>query len=368
MSFPNLEPPVLTFEKMNTDEQFMSRCIELATRGSGYVAPNPLVGAVLVHESRIIGEGWHERYGQAHAEVNCVNNAIAAGNGSFLASSTLFVNLEPCSHTGKTPPCTDLILRHQIPKVVIGIRDPFDKVNGRGIARLQDSGVNTTCGVLEKECEEVNRRFITFQKKQRPYIILKWAQNARGIIGSGNSRLLISNEFSNRQVHAWRSGEAAILVGPNTARSDNPALTNRYWPGPSPVRVLLDPHLVVEEHLRLFDGVSPLVVLNDQRHSITSTDPGELWGINYCRTGDNSVPAICKALYDLNLQSVLVEGGAKLLQSFIDAGIWDEARVISSPGNGEIDNEPVMAPALANSSLVTESRLGSDRLRIYEPA
>jgi diaminohydroxyphosphoribosylaminopyrimidine deaminase/5-amino-6-(5-phosphoribosylamino)uracil reductase len=368
MSFPNLDSPGLNFEKMEPREKFMHRCLELALRGAGSVAPNPLVGAVLVHESRIIGEGWHQQYGQAHAEVNCVNDAIANGFEPLLRYSTLFVNLEPCSHTGKTPPCTDLITRYKIPRVVVGIQDPYKQVSGRGIQKLEEAGIEVTVNVLKAECTDINRRFFTFHRERRPYIILKWAQTVQGIIGSGKKRLQISNDYSNRLVHAWRSEEAAIMVGANTARIDNPSLTNRRWPGNSPIRLIIDPELSLDRSLRLFDGVRPLVVFNHHRHEVSSTDPSNIGGVNYYRLEKLSIPSICSALHELKILSVLVEGGAKLLQSFIDSVLWDEARVITSANNKDHVDEPVMAPLLSRADKFKEISLASDQLEFFEPA
>src|SRR4026209_222335 len=207
----------------------MLRCLELAEKGSGYVAPNPMVGAVLVHDGKIIGEGYHRQYGQAHAEVNCLSS-IKEGDKNKIARSVLYVSLEPCSHFGKTPPCTDLIITNKIPNVVIGCSDPFKEVNGKGIEKLKAAGVNVVYGILERECQQLNKRFFTFHTRHRPYIILKWAETADGkIAGDGASRLFISNEQTNRLVHKWRSEEASILVGTNTVLMHDPELTTRNW-------------------------------------------------------------------------------------------------------------------------------------------
>ena len=218
----------------------MQRCIELAQLGAGTVAPNPLVGAVLVYNERIIGEGYHQQFGQAHAEVNCIS-AVAEADRELISLSTLYVSLEPCAHFGKTPPCTDLIIAHKIPTVVIGCRDPFKEVDGKGIEKLLAAAVEIVHPFMEAACRELNKRFFTFHTKQRPYIILKWAQTDNGIIGhSDHSRLLISNDFTNRLVHKWRSEEAGIMVGTNTALFDNPSLGNRLWNGAQPVRLVVD--------------------------------------------------------------------------------------------------------------------------------
>ena len=235
----------------------MYRCLQLAKLAAGYTAPNPMVGAVLVHSDRIIGEGYHKMYGAAHAEVNCIDS-IGRDEKGLIAESTLYVSLEPCAHFGKTPPCTDLIIRSGIRKCIIACRDPFMEVNGKGIEKLVHAGVHVETGILEKEAIELNRRFFTFHTKHRPYVILKWAQTADSIIGTeaGSNgdfeRLLISNEYANRLTHQWRSSEAAIIVGTNTALQDNPALTTRLWPGPSPTRLVIDMKLSLPSSLQLF--------------------------------------------------------------------------------------------------------------------
>ncbi|MGC4038923.1 MAG: bifunctional diaminohydroxyphosphoribosylaminopyrimidine deaminase/5-amino-6-(5-phosphoribosylamino)uracil reductase RibD [Chitinophagaceae bacterium] len=253
-------------ESLQRHEKYMQRCLQLAALGAGFVAPNPMVGAVLVYNNRIIGEGWHQKYGEAHAEVNCINSVIQEDK-QFISSSVLYVSLEPCAHHGKTPPCADLIIRDKIPKVVIGCRDPFKEVDGKGIEKLKQAGVEVVLNVLEKECTELNKRFFTFYTKHRPYIILKWAQTNDLRISSGNDeRLLISNEFSNRLVHKWRSEEAAILVGTNTAMSDDPELTTRLWSGPSPVRLVIDMELKLPLSLKIFNNSSRTIVFNKIKH------------------------------------------------------------------------------------------------------
>ena len=354
----------------------MWRCLELARLGGGYTAPNPMVGAVMVYEDRVIGEGYHQVYGQAHAEVNCVNS-VAAEDVPLISRSTMYVSLEPCAHFGKTPPCADLIVRMQIPRVVVGCRDPFPKVNGKGIEKLLAAGVEVKVGVLEAECMELNKRFFTFNTLHRPYIVLKWAQSANGriagaslghvakglasggaeergdmggVLGKGvgepgaaatgdGGRVLISNEYTNRLVHKWRSEEAAILVGTRTALADDPSLTVRLWSGPDPIRLVIDKELTLPASLKLFDGKVRTIVFNMLRHEegMRQNVGGELGreeGGNlsfYQLANDSSlVHQVCQALYQLKIQSVLVEGGARLLQSFIDEGYWDEARVITN--------------------------------------
>lgn len=339
----------------------MQRCIELALRAAGFVAPNPMVGAVLVHEDKIIGEGYHRQYGQAHAEVNCIRS-VAAGDQHKIAASTLYVSLEPCAHFGKTPPCADLIISQKIPSVVIGCRDPFPAVNGKGIEKLLTAGITVTEPVMENECRALNRRFFTFHEKRRPYIILKWAQTANGrIAGGSEERLHISGEFSNRLVHRWRSEEAAIMVGTQTALLDNPQLNNRLWSGATPVRIVLDRALKLPTDLHLFDGKARSIVLNEQRQETKGL-------LHYHRlNGDGSMAAqIANALYELNIQSVLVEGGAQLLQSFIDEGLFDEVRIIRNQRltvAGGLD-----APDLPALQLQQEETLGDDLIQIFTPA
>lgn len=303
----------------------MRRCLQLAAMGAGNVAPNPMVGALLVYQNRIIGEGYHQQYGAAHAEVNCISS-VKENDRVFIEQSTLYVSLEPCAHFGKTPPCVDLIIKNKIQNVVIGCRDSFKEVNGSGIEKLKLAGVQLISTMLENECREMNRRFFTFHEKQRPYIILKWAESKDGFMSSGNSaRLLISNELTNRLVHQWRSKEPAILVGTNTAQQDNPELTTRLYPGKNPVRLVIDNELRLPTGLKLFDGSSKTIVFNYNRHS----DDGNL--IYYkVNKEEESITQILAAVYAMQIQSVIVEGGSKLLQSFIDYGLWDEARVITN--------------------------------------
>ena len=336
----------------------MHRCLELAKLGAGHVAPNPMVGAVLVHEGRIIGEGWHKEYGEAHAEVNCIN-AVQEEDRQFISQSILYVSLEPCAHYGKTPPCTDLIIRHKIPKVVIGCRDPFKEVDGKGIEKLKAAGIEVETAVLEEECRELNKRFFTFHKKQRSFIILKWAQTADGFIaGDDSKRILISNEFSNRLVHKWRSEEAAIMVGTNTALRDDPALTTRLWPGPSPVRLVIDMNLRLPGSLKVFDGSERTIVFN----TIKEDEKPNLSFIKLDKE-KQFVPQLMDVLYRLPLQSVLVEGGAALLQTFIESGVWDEARVIV---NGELSiGNGLPAPVLKNEQLVMEEKNSTDTISYF---
>jgi diaminohydroxyphosphoribosylaminopyrimidine deaminase/5-amino-6-(5-phosphoribosylamino)uracil reductase len=377
---------------MNPPETYMRRCLELALLGAGHTAPNPMVGAVLVHEGRIIGEGYHRQYGQAHAEVNCIA-AVKEGDLPLIAQSTLFVSLEPCAHHGKTPPCADLVVEKKIPRVVIGCRDPFPLVNGKGIEKLLAAGVDVSLGVLEKECVHLNRRFFTFNTLHRPFILLKWAQSANGMIagpaggeeagqapkaegrhwsGGSGVRTLISNEYSNRLVHKWRSEEAAILVGARTALLDDPALTVRSWKGPNPVRLVIDKELRLPSTLQLFDRRVPTIVFNLLRHKEegetgeSGEGEGEGDNLSYYQLATDSslVHQVVMALYRLKISSVMVEGGARLLQSFIDEGYWDEARVIT---NDELEISGGLAsPELKDPQLLSREIIFSDTIRYYK--
>jgi len=338
----------------------MHRCLQLAKMGTGNVVPNPMVGAVVVYENEIIGEGYHQQYGQAHAEVNCINN-VSEANQSLIEKSTLYVSLEPCAHFGKTPPCADLIIKNKIPNVVIACRDSYEEVDGKGIQKLQQAGVNVIVGILEKEALELNKRFFTFHRKQRPYIILKWAQSRDAKIARQDfSALKISNDITNRMVHKWRSEEAAILVGTNTALHDNPSLTTRLWKGNNPVRLVLDLQLKLPLSLHLFDGSVKTIVFNQVKHE-------EENGVTFYKlsSGEDIISGLLNALYRLKIQSVLVEGGARLLQSFIDQNYWDEARVIT---NEQLIIEiGINAPELKESNLVSINKATGDQVAFYQP-
>lgn len=326
--------------------------------GAGYVAPNPMVGAVLVFGDRIIGEGFHQQYGQAHAEVNCINS-VPEENKQFIEKSTLYVSLEPCAHFGKTPPCADLIIKNNIPKVVIGCRDSYAAVNGKGIEKLTAAGVDVSVGVLEDEAMALNKRFFIFHQQQRPYIILKWAQsNDEKIAATGNERIFISNACSNRAVHEWRSEEAAIMVGTNTALKDNPALTTRLVTGNNPVRLVIDMDLKLPASLQLFDGVAKTLVFNAVKQQ-----EGEMFSFYKVDKKEKIIPQVLSVLYQQKIQSVLVEGGAKLLQSFIDENLWDEARVITNVEM--VIGKGIDAPVLANKKLMKKEISGTDKIEYF---
>ena len=349
----------------------MHRCLELAKQGIGYVAPNPMVGAVLVHNEKIIGDGFHQQYGGAHAEVNCINS-VSEQNKDKISSSVLYVSLEPCSHFGKTPPCTDLIIANQISEVIIGCRDPFKEVDGKGIEKLKTAGIRVVYGILENQCRQLNKRFFTFYTKHRPYIILKWAETGDGFISTSpqpspkerafadpaNTRLLISNEQTNRLVHKWRSEEASILVGTNTALLDDPELTVRNWHGSSPIRLVLDMDLKLPASLKLFNAKRRTVIFNKIKHE----EKDHL--IYYQVTEDvNLVHQIVNALYQMKIQSVIVEGGARILQSFIDEEMWDEARIIKN--EKLIISNGLNAPIFIDRNADEEIKILGDSIKIY---
>ncbi len=341
---------------MTNDEQYMHRCLQLAALGAGDVAPNPLVGAVLVYNGRIIGEGFHAIYGQAHAEVNCLAS-VADADKTLIPESTMYVSLEPCAHFGKTPPCADRLIAEKVERVVIACRDPFTEVDGKGIEKLQGASVEVTTGVLEKEAAFQNRRFFTFHTKQRPYLVLKWAKSADGFIARNGEPTAISNAYTRRLVHKWRSEEAAIMIGKNTALIDNPQLNNRYWFAKSPVRLLVDTHLDLPPALHLFDGSQPTLIFNAIKSEVSG-----MTEFVQIESGEMQLLQIMQTLYDRNIQSVLVEGGAALLQSFIDAGLWDEARIITNTSLHLGDG--VHAPTLGKAISKKPHTLESDNISI----
>jgi len=334
------------------DHKFMQRALELAELGRGSVSPNPMVGCVIVHDNRIIGEGYHKKHGEAHAEVNAIDSVI---DPSLLSQSTAYVTLEPCAHHGKTPPCADLLIEKGIQKVVIASQDPFDKVNGMGIQKLKDAGIETVIGLLDDVANELNIRFMTYHQKNRPYVILKWAQTKDGFIARENfDSKWISNEKSRQLVHKWRTEEDAILVGKNTAIHDNPSLTARDWKGKNPVRILLDSNLEVGPNANLFDDSAKTIIFN------TSLEKTE--GSNHWIMVDELTPdKILNELYSLNIQSVIVEGGAQTLNSFIKDNCWDEARVFIGP---ETFGDGISAPTVDGKPVNEETHVG-DILKTY---
>ncbi|MBF8151410.1 bifunctional diaminohydroxyphosphoribosylaminopyrimidine deaminase/5-amino-6-(5-phosphoribosylamino)uracil reductase RibD [Winogradskyella sp. F6397] len=333
---------------MNTHEIYISRCLQIAKNGLGTTRPNPMVGAVIVYNDSIIGEGFTSKYGGHHAEVNAINSVK---DKSLLTKSTLYVTLEPCSHYGKTPPCSDLIVTHNIPNVVIGCVDDNPEVAGKGIAKLKASGCNVTVGVLEAECKAHHKRFFTFHNKKRPYIILKWAETSDGFIApmtkNKKEPVWITNTYSRQLVHKWRAEEQAILVGTNTVIEDNPSLTVRDWPGAHPIRVVLDKRSKLD---------STYTVFNDEAKTIRVTNKN----IDF----ENPVAIqIIDLLYQQNINSIIIEGGAKTLQTFINENLWDEARVFI--GNSEFENG-TKAPKL-KGQLISEHEILDDKLKILKP-
>ena len=311
---------------MTKDEKYIARCIQLAKNGLCNAAPNPMVGAVIVHQDTIIGEGYHIRCGEAHAEVNAIRSVK---DESLLKDSTIYVSLEPCSHYGKTPPCANLIINKGIPRVVVGCQDPFSLVAGRGIQKMRNAGIDVKVGVLEEECRQLIRRFVTFNTLKRPFITLKWAESADGFIDlhrTGGHPYIFSSPLSSMLVHKRRAEHSAILVGRRTALLDNPSLTTRSWYGKNPVRMVIDKNLTLPTHLALFDGSTRTLVFTQRE------DASSLPNVEYIRLDFNIdiLPQIMEVLYREKLQTLMVEGGSILLQSFIDANCWDEAFIEQS--------------------------------------
>jgi diaminohydroxyphosphoribosylaminopyrimidine deaminase/5-amino-6-(5-phosphoribosylamino)uracil reductase len=336
----------------------MQRCLDLASLGFGKVAPNPMVGAVLVHDNKIIGEGFHQQYGQAHAEVNCINS-VKKHHQHLIEKSTLYVSLEPCNHFGKTPPCSDLIVAQKISKVVIACTDLFEKVNGSGIKKLLDSGVEVITGILEYEAIELNKRFFTFHQQKRPYIILKWAQSENQCIsGFQGSPIKISNALTDVLVHKWRSEEGAIMVGTNTVMMDNPSLTTRNWTGKNPIRICIDRNLKIDHTAKILDQSAPSIILN--QHINKKEGENDFIQINF---EHEFIPQFNELLYKKNLQSVIIEGGAKLLQTFIEAGVWDEARVITN--TKMVIENGTASPNFNYKSCFKQEKIESDLIQYF---
>ncbi len=338
----------------------MARCIELAKMGAGNVSPNPMVGCVIVLEDQIIGEGYHQKYGEAHAEVNAINSVA---NPADLKKSTIYVSLEPCAHYGLTPPCADLIVANKIPRVVIGSVDPFAKVAGKGIQRLINAGIDVKVGILENECKELNKRFFNFHEKKRPYIILKWAQTLDGYIDIDRSKneygepTWITGNDALVKVHKMRAEEDAILVGTNTAQKDNPSLTVRHCEGKNPLRIVIDKNLRLARTLHLFDNSTPTLVLNSIQNE--TQDNTEFVQLNFEK---NILPQLLKVLHSKNCLSLIVEGGKKVLESLIAKDLWDEAHVFT--GN-KYFKSGIEAPKLQGKIVLTE-QIENDRLIVYK--
>jgi diaminohydroxyphosphoribosylaminopyrimidine deaminase/5-amino-6-(5-phosphoribosylamino)uracil reductase len=333
----------------------MQRCIDLAKNGLGTTYPNPLVGSVIVYKDRIIGEGWHKKSGEPHAEVLAVNSVA---DKSLLKESTIYVNLEPCSHFGKTPPCADMIVQHGIPNVVIGTVDPNAVVSGNGIAKLKAAGIHVTVGILEKECAGLNKRFFTFHRKKRPFVILKWAESADGFIApkekGKREPVWITSPGSRQLVHKWRSEEQAILIGTQTAIDDNPKLDVRDWTGINPIRIIIDRIGKIPLGSHIFDNQIKTIVISGKTFS-TDKENVIFEVIDF---GQNVIPQIMDVLYKHKILSVIIEGGRQTLQAFIDENLWDEARVFrSSIHLDEGTKAPVLSHKIAESHAITSDEL-----------
>ncbi len=314
---------------MTTHETFIRRCIQLAYNGSGNTYPNPLVGCVIVNNDKIIGEGWHQKAGENHAEINAIQSVK---DKELLKNSTLYVNLEPCSHFGKTPPCDLALINHQVKEVIIGTQDVHSKVNGTGILHLQQADIKVLSGILEDDCKQLNKRFFTFHQKKRPYIILKFAQTIDGFLDKIRNvtnyneavSTAISNEFSSQLVHKWRSEENAILVGTNTVIKDNPKLNIRHWKGNEPYKIIIDKDLKINHNYAIFNQ-EKVIIFN----ALQETNKEN---IAYLKIDFNQeiLSQILEKLYEKNIQSVIIEGGKNILEQCIATNIWDEARIITA--------------------------------------
>lgn len=331
---------------MTQHQTYIKRCLQIAKNGLGTTRPNPMVGCVIVHDNQIIGEGFTSAYGGNHAEVNAIKSIK---DKSFLKGATLYVTLEPCSHYGKTPPCSNLIIEHKIPNVVIGCLDTNEKVAGKGIEKLENSGCNVIIGVLENECKQHHNRFFTFHNKKRPYIVLKWAETLDGFIAPKTKKepkpVWITNSISRQLVHKWRTEEQAILVGTNTVLQDSPTLTVRDWTGQNPTRIVLDEKNTLSKKLNVFNDKAKTIVISEKEIDFS----------------DKVAEQICNVLHQNNINSVIIEGGAQTLQTFIDANLWDEARVFTGNINFK---KGVKAPKFSGK-LLSEQIIDKDTLKFY---
>ena len=343
---------------MDFDSAHIQLCLDLAKRGFGRVAPNPMVGCVIVHDEKVIGSGFHEKFGAFHAERNAIETVQ---DKALLKNATLYVNLEPCAHFGKTPPCADLIIAHQIPRVIIGSADPNPLVAGKGIARLRDAGIEVKSGILERACRNLNKRFYMFHEHHRPYIVLKWAETMDGFVdrnrdlGSMDLPLSVSCMESKKLSHQWRSEEQAIMIGTTTALLDNPQLNVRLVEGNSPLRIVIDAMLKIPTNFNILDGTHETVVLTLQQKENAEK-------ITYITISDTRISTILNALYKLSIQSVLVEGGSALLTSFIDSNLWDEIRIFQSP---QSISKGIRAPLKPQLVPVSSQKIGEDSLVIF---
>lgn len=343
-------------------EKYMQRCIDLAKQGLGNTAPNPMVGSVIVYNGKIIGEGYHRKCGEPHAEVNAINSVK---DKSLLQNSTLYVNLEPCAHHGKTPPCANLIARLGIQNVIIGCIDSAAHVSGKGVQILKNAGCNVITGIHEKESRELNKRFFTYHEKKRPYIILKWAQTKDGFIDikrneeSPVKSTWITNEYAKTLVHKWRAEEQAILIGTNTALQDNPSLTTRNWKGKNPIRIVFDRNLVLPHSLNIFNAKAETIIIADNKAKSQSVKfLKEKIGIKFVDYDNDFYTQLFRILVTKEIQSVIIEGGEKVLNSFLKSNLWDEARIFY--GN-KVFKEGVKAPDLKLDCLYNDC-LGNSNL------
>ena len=344
---------------------YMQRCLELAAHGKGNVAPNPMVGAVIVSNDVIIGEGYHRCFGETHAEVNAI---ASVHDETLLRNATLYTNLEPCSHYGKTSPCVELIIRKRIPRVVVGCLDPYPEVAGRGIMMLCNAGIHVTTGIMEREAVELNRFFMTAHKRHRPYIVLKWAQSDDGFIDRirkdvSEKPVQFSTAVTRMMTHQIRSEMQAIMVGTNTAIMDNPSLTVRHWPGKSPVRILIDRNLRIPCNFRLFDG-QQLTFVFTKHNAVARREQGfqEKENVKYIKIDDDCfhLKDLTDVLYKNGVQSLLVEGGASLHRSFIEENLWDEVIIETAPVQLEKGIKSAVIPVCENMQLVDRQHIVSD--------
>jgi diaminohydroxyphosphoribosylaminopyrimidine deaminase/5-amino-6-(5-phosphoribosylamino)uracil reductase len=342
-------------------EFYIKRCLELAALAIGSVSPNPMVGCVIVVNDKIIGEGYHQEYGKAHAEPNAVK-AVFDKYGdeaeNLLKQATAYVNLEPCAHFGKTPPCADLLVKHQLKKVVIGNRDPFSSVDGKGIEKLKNAGIEVISGILDDECRYFNRRFFTRIQQQRPYIILKWAETANGYFATKEGhQKWISGALAKRLAHQWRTEEDAILIGKQTAIMDNPQLTAREWPGKNPIRLVIDKNLQIPSSNPIFNTAAKTIIFNEVKTDVVDN-------IHYIQMEDMHfylAQKIAFQLYLMDIQSVLIEGGANVLNQFLTSNLWDEARIFTSSNSWP---DGIASPTV-NGNILEEIQIGNDKLSIY---
>lgn len=350
---------------METHEHWMQRALQLAGYGRGQVSPNPMVGCTIVHDGRIIGEGWHRAYGGPHAEVRAIEDADAKGHSHLLPQATAYVTLEPCSHTGKTPPCADLLVSRRLQKVVICNDDPNPLVSGRGIRRLREAGVEVECGMLQAQGLELNKRFFTAMTAHRPYVILKWAETADGFLGYEAGPVQISGALSNLRVHQWRSEEDAIMVGFKTALLDNPRLNVRHWTGRNPVRIVTDRRLQLPQHLHLFDHQQSTILVNYERDSAVPTEPeryaSPATAYMAIRAEEDEIAQLLAGLHARRIHSVLVEGGAAVINAFLQAGLWDEIRRCQ----GQLAIGSGVAAPLPAGILRKSERVGDDLWTFY---